>query len=194
MRSLLVRAAAAASLVLATASAGAVPLVGGTTTVTFDSGFLSFLTTNDLTPTSLAPSPSLGVFPITGASATLIDHSGGIEFTGASPTQTLSLSNFIIDLAHGDVTGTVVADGHALGTGIPLFLLVPPTGHATAGLDLSPTAIGAIDEVFGTTLSPQATVLVGEATVRGPSVPEPSTLPLAAAGFVLLAYGAHRRR
>lgn len=171
-------------------------LVGGTTTVSFDSSFVNLLSSVDISPTAIAPSPSLGVFPITANTATVIDHSGGILFSGMNDgsAATLAISDFAINLAAGDVTGDVVADGKSLGS-VALFTLEPPTGGATAGLDLTSNSINAINAVFGTDLSPTAVVPVGEATVKGPAVatPEPGTLGLAALAALGLAI-AHRRR
>jgi hypothetical protein len=173
-------------------------LVGGTTTVAFDPGFVNELTSAEITPTAIAPSPSLGVFPITANTATTISHSGGVLFSGTdsgSPAS-LAISNFVINLSADSVTGDAIADGKDLGV-VPLFSLVPPTGNATAGLDLSSTAIGAINTVFGTDLPTGATIFVGEATVKGPnSVPEPSTLGLAllSAAGLMIAFARRRSR
>src|SRR5579883_503847 len=174
----------------------AADLTGGTTTVDFDSSFVSLLGSVDITPSAIAPSPALGVFPITGNTATMIFHDGGILFSGMNggSSATLAISDFTINLSAGDVTGDVVADGKNLGVA-PLFVLEPPTGSATADLNLSGTAIGAINTVFGTDLSTSAVVPVGSATVKGPSagVPEPETWALVVAGAAALLLVNRRR-
>jgi hypothetical protein len=177
------------------ASAQAQNLTGGTTTVAFDPGFVSLLQGADITPSAIAPSPSLGVFPITGNTATMIDHSGGILFSGmdSGSAASLAISDFTINLTAGNVTGDAVADGKNLGV-VPLFLLAPGPAGTTADLDLSSTAIGALNTVFGTDFSSTATVLVGAATVKGPTaVSEPGTLALVMCGFGALMLLRRRR-
>jgi hypothetical protein len=195
VKQMLVRLAVAVSLFSGAAAAHAADLTGGTTTVAFDSSFVNFLMSAGISPSAIAPSPSLGVFPITANTAETISHSGGILFSGMSSgsAATLAISDFVINLGAGDVTGDAVADGKNLGV-VPLFTLEPPSAGATADLDLTSTAIGAIDSVFGTSVSTSAVVPVGAATVRGPAagVPEPSTLAMSVIGLFGLALARRR--
>jgi hypothetical protein len=197
MRGIALRGLFALAIGLPLTVATAADLTGGSTTVTFDSSFVSLLGGAGITPSAISPSPALGVFPITGNTSTMIFHDGGILFSGmdAGSAASLAISDFTIDLSAGDVTGDVIADGKNLGIA-PLFVLEPATGGATADLDLSSTAIGAINTVFGTDLDTSAAVPVGEATVKGPSasVPEPATLALMLAGLVGLALQSSPRR
>jgi hypothetical protein len=121
------------------ASAGthsSVWLMGGTTTVTTGPG--------------IAPSTPLGG---------TIDHRGGILFADYKTGKHVEVSNFVIDLSHGDLTGIVNGNPK---TRTALFTLSLAHAKLAAGrlslkatgitVDLTAGAAAALNSALGTTL------------------------------------------
>jgi len=178
-------AAAGASLLLAplfsTATASAsthspVRLRGGTTTVTTAPGIAVTLIKNGIVPIGIAPgterltlvngSPAARfAFPVTGGKVSLsplggtIDHRGGILFADVKTGKQVEVSNFIIDLTHGDLTGIVNGNPSAR---VALFTLSLAHAKLSAGkhcltatgitVDLTAAAAAALNSALGTTL------------------------------------------
>jgi hypothetical protein len=119
------------------AQAAAVHLRAGATAVTTAPGIAPALLKNGIVPLATAPGtesvlfPKSGpaarfAFPVTGGRVTLsplggkIDHAGGILFVNVTNGKTMEVSQFTIDLSHGDLTGIVNGNAKAR---VPLFSL-----------------------------------------------------------------------
>jgi hypothetical protein len=132
-----VTAASAATSQGAARAATGVHLRGGTTAVTTAPGSAPALLQNGIVPRAIWPGSErvltgrhgLAVrfaFPVTGGLVTLsplggrIYHHGGIVFRNTKNGKTIEISQFTIDLAHGDLTGVVNGDPAVR---VPLFRL-----------------------------------------------------------------------
>jgi hypothetical protein len=171
---------------------------GGQTLVTLDQGFIDLLTTNSLTPSVIAPatlSGAIAAFPITGGQTNgpnaIINHSGGLTFTQASTY--LSIGNFVIDTAAGEVSGFAMNSGGLDVSSAPLFTI-----GSGLRLDLTGTAAGAISATFFGGNSDITQTLTGfRVGVADPQptavTPEPASLLLMASGMIGLATTARRK-
>jgi hypothetical protein len=130
-------ASAATSHGAATRGVVGAHLRGGTTAVTTAPGVASALLQNGIVPRAIWPGservlpgkngPAVRfAFPVTGGQVTLsplggnIYHAGGIVFRNTRNGKTIEVSQFTIDLTHGDLTGVVNGNPAAR---VPLFRL-----------------------------------------------------------------------
>ncbi len=130
-------ASAATSQGAAAGAAAGVSLRGGTTAVTTAPGVASVLLQNGIVPKAIWPGservlygkkgPAVRfAFPVTGGLVTLsplggnIYHDGGIVFRNTKNGKAVEVSQFTIDLTHGDLTGIVNGNPAAR---VPLFRL-----------------------------------------------------------------------
>ena len=130
-------ASAATSQGEAAGAAAGVSLRGGTTAVTTAPGVASALLQNGIVPKAVWPGservlpgkkgPAVRfAFPVTGGQVTLsplggnIYHDGGIVFRNTKNGKAIEVSQFTIDLTHGDLTGIVNGNPAAR---VPLFWL-----------------------------------------------------------------------
>jgi hypothetical protein len=154
----------------------AVWLKGGTTTVTTAPGIAVTLIKNGIVPVGVAPgteqlalvhgSPAAKfAFPVTGGKVSLsplggtIDHRGGILFADVKTGKHVEVSDFVIDLTHGDLTGIVNGNPSAR---VALFTLSLAHAKLSAGrhcltatnitVDLTAGAAAALNSALGTTL------------------------------------------
>jgi hypothetical protein len=169
-------ASAATSQGAAAGAAAGVSLRGGTTAVTTAPGVASALLQNGIVPKAVWPGSErvlhgkngLAVrfaFPVTGGLVTLsplggnIYHGGGIVFRNARNGKTIEVSQFTIDLTHGDLTGIVNGNPAAR---VPLFWLGLAHARLAVGrhlvkargivLTLTSVAAKALDAALGTGL------------------------------------------
>jgi hypothetical protein len=136
-------ASAATSQSPAARGTAGVHLRGGTTAVTTAPGVASALLQNGIVPKAVRPGSERVLygrsgpvvrfaFPVTGGQVTLsplggnIYHAGGIMFRNTKNGKTVKVSQFTIDLTHGDLTGIVNGNPAAR---VPLFRL--GLSHAT---------------------------------------------------------------
>jgi hypothetical protein len=179
---------------IASASAGAghaarVHLRSGTTTVTTGSGIAVALFKNGIVPVASRPAREVvkyrhgqvGVkfaFPVTGGKVSLsplggsIRHSGGIVFIDLNTGKKIRVSDFVISLTHGNLTGIVNGNPRQR---VALFNL--SLAHATLkaghhsvrasgiGVSLTKTAASALDAALGTSLFSPGLKLGTAATV-----------------------------
>ena len=130
-------ASAATSQGAAARAAAGARLRGGTTAVTTAPGVASALLRHGIVPRATWPGservlygkngPAVRfAFPVTGGLVTLsplggdIYHAGGIVFRNTRNGKTIEVSQFTIDLTHGDLTGIVNGNASAR---VPLFRL-----------------------------------------------------------------------
>jgi hypothetical protein len=157
-------------------TAAAVRLRGGATSVTTAPGIALALLKNGIVPIATSPGsqslqfPSSGpavrlTFPVTGGRVSLsplggsIRHRGGILFFNAANGKQIQVSNFIISLTHGNLTGIVNGNPAAR---VPLFNLVLAHAKITVckhvviargiGLTLTKVAATALNATLGTSL------------------------------------------
>jgi len=169
-------ASAATSQGAAAWGVAGVHLRGGTTAVTTAPGVASALLQNGIVPRAIWPGservlsgrngPAVRfAFPVTGGLVTLsplggnIYHGGGILFRNARNGKTIEVSQFTIDLTHGDLTGIVNGNPAAR---VPLFRLGLSHAKLTVGrhlvkargiaLTLTSVAAKALDAALGTKL------------------------------------------
>jgi hypothetical protein len=178
-------AGAAAGLLLAplfsttAASAGtsaSARLKGGTTTVTTAPGIALTLLKNGIVPVGVAPGTeqlklSHGAavaqfaFPVTGGRVSLsplggtVDHRGGILFVNYNTGKEIEVSNFVINLSQGDLTGIVNGNPK---TRVALFDLSLAHAKLSTGkhrltatgitVDLTAGAASALNSALGTKL------------------------------------------
>ena len=165
----------------------AAPVDTGITTVTFNPGTLSTLTSAGFSlapvaPATLATEPVVSAsFPIVGGdTSSIIDHSGGLALTRSGTTA--ELRNFAINLTDNTLFGQVIAGSTTLDD-VALFDISMSNG--TTNLALAGQLSGAIDQVFGINLP--AGTPIGTAVVT--PTPEPASFGLAGlsllAGFAL---------
>jgi hypothetical protein len=158
------------------ATSASIRLKGGTTTVTTGPGIALTLIENGVVPVGVAPgteqlklvkgaAAAQFAFPVTGGKVSLsplggtIDHRGGILFADYKTGKHVEVSNFIIDLSHGDLTGIVNGDPS---TRVALFTLSLAHAKLTTGkhslqatgitVDLTAGAASALNTALGTTL------------------------------------------
>jgi hypothetical protein len=151
-------------------------LRGGTTTVTTAPGIALTLIENGIVPVGVAPgteqlalvhgsAAAKFAFPVTGGRVSLsplggtIDHRGGILFVDYKTGKHVEVSNFIIDLTHGDLTGIVNGNPSAR---VALFTLSLAHAKLSASkhcltatgitVDLTAGAAAALNGALGTTL------------------------------------------
>jgi len=171
-----VTAAAATSQGAAARGVAGVHLRGGTTAVTTAPGVASALLRNGIVPQAIRPGSErvlhgkngLAVrfaFPVTGGLVTIsplsgnIYHDGGILFRNTKNGKTIEVSQFTIDLTHGDLTGIVDGDR---AVHVPLFRLGLAHARLAAGrhlvtargivLTLTRAAAKALNAALGTRL------------------------------------------
>jgi hypothetical protein len=173
-----VTAASAATSRGAPAAGGAagVHLRGGTTAVTTAPGVASALLQNGIVPRATWPGservlhgkngPAVRfAFPVTGGLVSLsplggnVYHEGGIVFRNTRNGKTIEVSQFSIDLTHGDLTGIVNGNPAAR---VPLFRLDLSHAGLAMGrhlvkargivLTLTSAAAKALDAALGTRL------------------------------------------
>ena len=186
-----VRLALLALSALLPLSISAAPVNTGSTTVTFNPGTLTALTTagfsiGAISPATLATSPGVNAtFPITGGdTTTVINHSGGLSLSRTGTTA--NLLNFNINLTNSTLFGQVTTGSTTLNN-VALFDITM-TGGAT-NLLLSSALSGAITQVFGVNLP--AGTPIGTAVVT----PTPEPASFGRAGLSLLAgFAAWRNR
>ena len=169
-------ASAATSQGAAARGAAGVHLRGGTTAVTTAPGVASALLQNGIVPRAIWPGservlygktgPAVRfAFPVTGGLVTLsplggdIYHGSGIVFRNTRNGKTIEVSQFTIDLTHGDLTGIVNGNPAAR---VPLFRLGLSHAKLTVGrhlvkargiaLTLTSVAAKALDAALGTRL------------------------------------------
>ena len=169
-------ASAATSQGAAARGAAGAHLRGGTTAVTTAPGVASALLQNGIVPQAIGPGRErvlhgkngLAVrfaFPVTGGLVTLsplggtIYHAGGILFRNTRNGKTIEVSQFTIDLTHGDLTGIVNGNPAVR---VPLFRLGLSHARLAAGrhlvtargivLTLTPVAATALNAALGTGL------------------------------------------
>jgi hypothetical protein len=169
-------ASAATSQGAAAGAAAGVHLRGGTTAVTAAPGVAAALLENGIVPKAVWPGtervlygkhgPAVRfAFPVTGGLVILsplagnIYHDGGIVFRNTKNGKTIEVSQFTIDLTHGDLTGIVNGNPAAR---VPLFWL--GLSHAKLAvcrhlvtaraivLTLTPVAAKALNAALGTRL------------------------------------------
>jgi hypothetical protein len=143
-------ASAATSQGAAARGAAGTHLRGGTTAVTTAPGVASALLQNGIVPQATGPGREqvlhgkngLAVrfaFPVTGGLVTLsplggnIYHAGGIVFRNTRNGKTIEVSQFTIDLTHGDLTGIVNGNPAVR---VPLFRLGLSHARLAAGTHL----------------------------------------------------------
>jgi hypothetical protein len=161
------------------ASAGthsSVRLKGGTTTVTTAPGIALTLIENGIVPVGVAPgteqlklvggAPAAEfAFPVTGGKVRLsplggvIYHSGGILFADYKTGKKVEVSDFTINLSHGDLSGIVNGNPSSR---VDLFTLSLAHAKLSAGkhsvtatgitVDLTAGAAAALNSALGTTL------------------------------------------
>jgi hypothetical protein len=173
-----VTAASAAMSQGASAAGGAagVHLRGGTTAVTTAPGVASALLQNGIVPRAISPGservlhgkngPAVRfAFPVTGGLVTVsplggtIYHGGGIVFRNTRNGKTIEVSQFTIDLTHGDLTGIVNGNPAVR---VPLFRLDLSHARLAVGshlvkargivLTLTSVAAKALNAALGTSL------------------------------------------
>jgi len=169
-------ASAATSQGAAARGVAGVSLHGGTTAVTTAPGVASALLQNGIVPKAVWPGservlygkngPAVRfAFPVTGGRVTLsplggnIYHDGGIVFRNTRNGKTIEVSQFTIDLTHGDLTGIVNGNPAAR---VPLFRLGLSHARLAVGrhlvtargiaLTLTSVAAKALDAALGTRL------------------------------------------
>lgn len=171
-------------------STAATIAASGTTDVTVSDVVLSFLSSNFITASPLAPATASGAtfsFPITGGvtNPLVITHSGGLRLEGGAAF--LEATNFVIDAAAGTVFGS--ATGSALGgdpVSADLFSLsnVLVSGNTiTADLLITST----LNSVLGLTFAGPDTDLGLTGLTFGTASTSPAAVPLPAAAWLLLA-------
>jgi hypothetical protein len=156
--------------------AASVHLTGGTTTVTTANGIAVALFKNGIVPVATLPGREVvkyrhgqvGVkfaFPVTGGKVSLsplggfITHGGGILFIDLSTGKQIKVSDFVISLTHGNLTGIVNGNPKAR---VTLFNLSLKHATLKAGkhsvrasgivVTLTKTASSALDATLGTSL------------------------------------------
>jgi hypothetical protein len=151
-------------------------LKGGTTTVTTAPGLALTLIENGVVPVGVAPgteqlklvqgaAAAQFAFPVTGGKVSLsplggtIDHRGGILFADYKTGKHVEVSDFVINLSQGDLTGIVNGNPS---TRVALFSLSLAHAKLSSGkhhlqatgitVDLTPGAAAALNGALGTTL------------------------------------------
>lgn len=169
-------ATASASTQSPASTHSSVRLKGGVTTVTTAPGIALTLIRNGIVPVGVAPgteqlalvhgsAAARFAFPVTGGKVSLsplggtIGHRGGILFADYKTGKHVEVSDFVIDLTHGDLTGIVNGSPSAR---VPLFTLGLAHAKLSAGkhcltatgitVDLTAGAAAALNRALGTTL------------------------------------------
>lgn len=173
--------ALASAAALASFTAHATSLVGGHTTVDLDPTTVTDLTNLGFSIVPISPGTLNGLvatFPITAATSTEIDHSGGLDFTKGGLTA--GIEDFSIDLQTGILSG-MVSQGN-VDMGPYNFFDLTPAG-SSYNLILDSQLAGILASTYSI---PNLTgAAIGTATVT--AAPEPSTAGLM--GGALLLFG-----
>ena len=202
-----IAASAVVALALVAGQAQAVPIVGGTTTVTLTSA--PTLTSLGVTASTLGTATAMlgagGIpvvdFPITGGDlstsfAGTIQHNGsGLKLSAG--TSSISLTDFLINTSTLLLSGGVSFGSTTLNN-VPLLSLVS-SGNTAAPFNLTLTsqAAGALTAVFGVSdLTGVVLATANTAPTFAPAaaIPEPSTYALLAAGLGLVTFASRRRK
>lgn len=206
---LLVKAAAVAMLALAPVSASALAVIGGNTRVVLGSAAAGLDVGLSGSATLVVGAPGLTInFPITGGTLDPGTLAGNILHDGSgislsNGTNTLLLTNFIIDTTTSLLLGDVSLNGSALGADLPLFsfdlatVSVPELtdlDNPLLALNITPTAAGALTAAFG--LADTSGVTLGNAATAPQlaAVPEPESWALLLLGFGAVGVTVRRRR
>jgi hypothetical protein len=170
-------------------AATSVHLTGGTTRVTTAPGIAVALLKNGIVPVPVGRASEAVVnhhgqvavrfgFPVSGGRVSLsplggtVGHRGGIEFINIASGKTITVSRFIINLKHADLTGIVNWNPRMR---VPLFRLNLSHAHLQVGkhrvratgivLTLTRTAAGALNATLGTSLFSKGMTIGSAATV-----------------------------
>lgn len=188
------------AVLLAPTMAPAATVVGGDTRVAFGAAIAGLEAQLLGTASLVGGAPGLTVnFPITGgtldeALSGAIRHDGsGVSLSNG--TNTLALSNFVIDTSAGILFGDAALNGTVVGTALDLFnfdlstVTVPQLtdlGNPLLALVIRPTASGALTAAFG--LGDTAGVTLGLAATAPQlaAVPEPGSWAMLIVGFGLV--------
>lgn len=206
MKSFLVAAGTAVTFSLAStaAQAQALPIVGGLTSVTLTAAPVLIgagLSVGGIGAAMLSPGSTgipLAYFPVTGGSIDTVTFAGSIEHAGsglslASPTTTVSLTDFVINTSTLLLSGSVAVGSMPLGV-VPLFNIgLSGSPSSPFSLTVTPTAGAALATVFG--IPNLAGAQLGTAnTIPITVVPEPATVASMLAGLAMLGLVLARRR
>ncbi len=198
-------AALAAGLHAPSASAQALPIVGGVTSVTLTSAptLASVgLSVGTLGSAQFSPGSAgipLVYFPITGGSQNTATFAGSIQHAGSglslsSGGTTLNLTNFVIDTTALTLTGQAATGGTSLGA-VPLFNLSFGSNPVSPfNLALTSTAAGALTTLFGLPNLTGFTLGTANTIPITSAVPEPTTYAAMLAGLAMISLVLARRR
>lgn len=198
-------AALATGLSAPTASAQALPVVGGVTAVTLTSAPTlsgAGLTVGTLGSAQFSPGSAgtpLVYFPITGGSLNTATFAGSIQHSGSglslsSGGTTLNLTNFVIDTVALTLTGQAAVGGSSLGA-IPLFNLSFGSNPVSPfNLALTSTAAGALTTLFGVPNLTGFNIGTANTIPITSAVPEPATWATMLLGVGMFSLLRSRRR
>jgi hypothetical protein len=197
-----------AALVSIPSIANATAVIGGNTRLAFSS-LISGLSVGLLGSANLVGgAPGLTInFGITGgdldaALAGTIRHDGsGVSLSNG--TNTLALSNFVIDTVSSTVFGDAALNGTVVGGGLSLFVF--NLGSVTVGqltdlsnpaldLSLTSTASGALDAAFGTGDTIGLSIGLAATAPVLAAIPEPENWALLIIGFGMIGVTARARQ
>ena len=166
----------------------AAPLASGMTIIDLNPTTVDELTSLGFSITPIAPATLNGLtasFPITGGTVTVIDHSGGLDFTkDNSPAH---IQDFVIDLNTNILSGLFTTDGVYL-AGVDFFDL--SWNSVAYDMTLDSQLAGILNRAYG---APNLTgAIIGTATITPAGepapTPEPTSRALIAGGlFITLA-------
>ncbi|WP_426163836.1 PEPxxWA-CTERM sorting domain-containing protein [Sandarakinorhabdus sp. DWP1-3-1] len=188
------------AVLLTPAVAPAATIVGGDTRVAFGAAITGLEASLLGSASLVGGAPGLTVnFPITGgtldaALAGAIRHDGsGISLSNG--TNTLALSNFVIDTTAGILFGDAALNGTLVGTALDLFsfdlstVTVPQLtdlDNPLLALTIRPTASGALTAAFGLGETAGATLGLAATAPQLAAVPEPGSWAMLVIGFGLV--------
>lgn len=199
----------ALSMVLLPAAAQAVAVIGGNTRLQL-SNFTAGLTAGLVGTASLAiGQPGLTInFPISGGNLDPLTLAGTIRHDGSgislsNGSNTLTLTNFVIDTTASLVFGDAALNGGALGTNLDLFsfdlttVTVPQLldlANPLLALTITDTAAGALQTAFGIDDDDDDdNAVIGNAATSPSLVPEPGSWVMLLGGFALTGIMMRRR-
>jgi PEP-CTERM motif len=200
-------AAAATSLVLASAPALAAPLpvVGGTTSVkltaapVFTGAGLSVGPVGTATVSPGSDGVPVAYFAVTGGTFDTGSFAGSIEHTGSglsltSSSASVSLTNFVIDTSALVLSGDVAFGTTSLAD-VPLFNIgLSGSPFLPFTLTLTSQAAGALTAIFGVPDLTGVTAGLANTVPITTAVPEPATVLSMLAGIGLMSLTLSRRR